>query len=55
MLSLKIADLGFIQVPDMDEDDFEEAPLFDTNDAPEEMIEDALYAVVATAVALAVI
>ena len=46
-----LAELGFIQVPDMDEEDFEGALLFDVNDAPEEMIKAALDAAATIAVA----
>ena len=37
-----LAELGIILVPDMDEADFEAAPLFDLNDAPFDMVEKAL-------------
>ena len=49
-----LAELGFIQVPDLDEADFEAAPLFDLNDAPIDMIQNVLDAASTTA-ALAVL
>ena len=49
-----LAELGFIQVPDLDEADFEAAPLFDLNYAPIDMIQNALDAAAAT-VALVVL
>ena len=49
-----LAELGIIPVPDMDEADFEAAPLFDLNDAPFDMVEKALAnaAIVAAAAVL---